>query len=141
MKTATKTGARVMVVETDRRTGRRRTVGYGAVATVAVPSAAMGLVVGKGGSGLAALKAAAGLSRVVRKAKAAPRTAEEAAPAAAPAAPAVPSQRVVLRELSSAEFGLVCGKGGAYLKAIAKAHAVRAQARRPHAQRSVAAPA
>jgi hypothetical protein len=66
MKTATKTGARVMVVEKDRHTGRRRTVGYGAVATVAVPSEAMGLVVGKGGSGLAALKAAAGLSRVDR---------------------------------------------------------------------------
>ena len=60
MKTATKTGARVMVVEKDRHTGRRRTVGYGAVATVAVPSEAMGLVVGKGGSGHA------GLSRVDR---------------------------------------------------------------------------
>jgi hypothetical protein len=76
------------------------------------------------------------------KAKAAPKPSEAAAPAEAPAAPAVArSKRVVLRELSSAEFGLVCGKGGAHLKAIAKAHAVRAQARRPHVHRSVAAPA
>ena len=65
-KMATKTGGRVMVLEKDRHTGRRRNVGYGAVVTVAVPSEAMGLVVGKGGSGLAALKAAAGLSRVDR---------------------------------------------------------------------------
>ena len=58
MKTATKTGARVMVVEKDRHTGRRRTVGYGAVATVAVPAEAMGLVVGKVGYDLQPVRTA-----------------------------------------------------------------------------------
>ena len=65
-KMATKTGGRVMVLEKDRHTGRRRNVGYGAVATVAVPSEAMGLVVGRAGVGLAELKAATGLTRIDR---------------------------------------------------------------------------
>ena len=65
-KMATKTGGRVMVMEKDRHTGRRRNVGNGAVATVVVPSEAMGLVVGRAGVGHAALKASTGLTRIDR---------------------------------------------------------------------------